>query len=157
MYNIGRNVRSATFVQTTKNSNGACNTLQEEHVLLTAVADPEFPRGWGRQSSRGRQHMILPNFTKNCMKLNEFGPRGEGAHPKFHYVHPALDWSANSFKKFVSRKITSRKHLMKNNASSVLVCRKRSPVLQQGCARFAEILSFQVNSQTLGVQVPQNV
>ena len=27
----------------------------------------------------------------------------------------------------------------------------------QGCARFAGILSFQVNSQKLGVQAPQNV
>ena len=34
----------------------------------------------GRQLPRGRQHMILPNFTKNCMKLKEFGPRG-GAPP----------------------------------------------------------------------------
>ena len=24
----------------------------------------------------GRQHTILPNFPKNCMKLKEFGPRG---------------------------------------------------------------------------------
>ena len=29
-----------------------------------------------RQPSRGRQHKILPNFPKNCMKLQGFGPRG---------------------------------------------------------------------------------
>ena len=28
----------------------------------------------------GRQHTILPNFPKNCMKLKEFGPPG-GTHP----------------------------------------------------------------------------
>ena len=41
-----------------------------------AVADPGFPRGGGANSPRGRQHMILPNFPKNCMKLKEFGPGG---------------------------------------------------------------------------------
>ena len=34
---------------------------------------------WGYQPSRGHQHTILPNFPKNCMKLNEF-----------HYVDPPL-------------------------------------------------------------------
>ena len=28
-----------------------------------------------------RQHMILPKFPKNCMKLKEFGPGGGGARP----------------------------------------------------------------------------
>ena len=27
-----------------------------------------------KQEARGCQHMILPNFPKNCMKLEEFGP-----------------------------------------------------------------------------------
>ena len=44
-------------------------------ILLITVADPGFP--WvGRQSSRGRQHTILPKFPKNCMKLKEFGHGG---------------------------------------------------------------------------------
>ena len=30
----------------------------------------QLPGGWGW----GRQHTILPNFPKNCMKLKEFGP-----------------------------------------------------------------------------------
>ena len=30
----------------------------------------------GRQLPGGRQHTILPNFPKNCMKLKEFGPSG---------------------------------------------------------------------------------
>ena len=29
---------------------------------------------YGRQPTLGRQHTILPNFPKNCMKLKEFGP-----------------------------------------------------------------------------------
>ena len=36
----------------------------------------------GRQLSRGRQHTILPNFPKNCMKLKEFGPGGSGCVPR---------------------------------------------------------------------------
>ena len=60
-------------------------------IFRNAVADAGFPkRGpqaqrWGanlllssgggaRQLSGGRQHTILPNFPKNCMKLKEFGP-----------------------------------------------------------------------------------
>ena len=43
------------------------------------VADPGFPRGGGANSPGGRQHMILPKFPKNCMKLKEFGPPGGGA------------------------------------------------------------------------------
>ena len=30
----------------------------------------------GRQLPGGRQHMSLPNFPENCMKLKEFGPPG---------------------------------------------------------------------------------
>ena len=44
----------------------------------TAVADPGFPRGGAPTLRGGRQHMILPNFPKNCMKLKEFGPPGRG-------------------------------------------------------------------------------
>ena len=47
----------------------------------------------GRQLPRGgRQHTILPNFPKNCMKLKEFGPPGGGARPKFYYVDPPLQY-----------------------------------------------------------------
>ena len=48
-------------------------------ILLT-VADPGFPRG-GAPTPRGggRQHMILPNFPKNCMKLKEFGSGGRAS------------------------------------------------------------------------------
>ena len=43
-----------------------------------SAADPGFPRGGGANSpwGGGRQHTILSNFPKNCMKLNEFGPGG---------------------------------------------------------------------------------
>ena len=56
------------------------------------MADPGFPRGGGANSpgGGGRQHTILPNFPKNCMKLKEFGPPGGGARPKFYYVDPPL-------------------------------------------------------------------
>ena len=43
---------------------------------IKSVADPGFPRGGGANSPGGRQHTILPNFPKNCIKLKEFGPPG---------------------------------------------------------------------------------
>ena len=30
--------------------------------------------GGGGNPPKGRQHMILPKFPKNCIKLKEFGP-----------------------------------------------------------------------------------
>ena len=59
-------------------------------MQLNSVADLGFPRGGGANSPGGRQHTILPKFSKNCMKLKEFGPRGGGARPKFYYVDPPL-------------------------------------------------------------------
>ena len=44
--------------------------------MTHTVADPGFPREGGANSPGGRQHTILPNFLKNCMKLKEFGPLG---------------------------------------------------------------------------------
>ena len=41
------------------------------------VAVQGFPRGGGTNPPGGRQHTILPNFPKKCMKLKEFGPPGE--------------------------------------------------------------------------------
>ena len=35
-------------------------------------ADPGFPVGGGANPPGGRQHMILPNIPKNCMKLRKF-------------------------------------------------------------------------------------
>ena len=49
-----------------------------------------FPRGGCANSPGGRQHTILPNFPKNCMKLKEFGPP-EGAR-----VPRAPLWSATA-------------------------------------------------------------
>ena len=50
------------------------------------MADPGFPLGRGANSGgRGRQHT---NFTKNSMKLKEFGPRR--GRPKFYYVDSPL-------------------------------------------------------------------
>ena len=40
------------------------------------VEDPGFPRGGGANSPGGRQHTILPNLSKTCMKMKEFGPQG---------------------------------------------------------------------------------
>ena len=44
-----------------------------------AEADPGFPVGGGANPPRGRQHMILPNFAKNCMKLRKIWAMG--GHP----------------------------------------------------------------------------
>ena len=51
-------------------------STQKLQLLLLAWADLGFPRGGGVNSPGGRQHTILPNVPKNCMKLKEFGPPG---------------------------------------------------------------------------------
>ena len=38
----------------------------------------------------GRQHTILPNFAKNCMKLKEFGPGGGPPIPRAHPLYLPL-------------------------------------------------------------------
>ena len=51
----------------------------------------DFPEEGAPTLGGGRQHTILPNFPKKCMKLKEFGPPGGGgARPKFYYVDPPL-------------------------------------------------------------------
>ena len=51
-----------------------------------AEADPGFPIGGGANPPGGRQHMILPNFAKNCMKLRKIwavrGARAGAASPQ---------------------------------------------------------------------------
>ena len=42
-----------------------------------AGADPGFPVGGGANPG-GRQHMVLPNFLENCMKLRKFWAGGGG-------------------------------------------------------------------------------
>ena len=42
-------------------------------------ADPRFPVGGGANPPGVCQHLILPNFAKNSMKLRTFWAVGEGA------------------------------------------------------------------------------
>ena len=56
---------------------------------MISVADPAFSPRLGAPSLQvGRQHTILPNFPKSCMKLKKFGSQGR---PKCYYVDPPLD------------------------------------------------------------------
>ena len=55
------------------------------------AADPGFPRGGLPTLPRGRQHTILPNFPKNCMKLKKFGPVG-GMHPSHPLTSDTVIW-----------------------------------------------------------------
>ena len=48
---------------------------------LYTAADPGFPQGGRQLPGGGRQHTILPNFPKNCMKSKEFGHPGGGRVP----------------------------------------------------------------------------
>ena len=58
------------------------------HVLIAvyAVTDPQLPRGKGEGANtlgggaggERCQHIILPNFPKDCMRLKEFGPERGG-------------------------------------------------------------------------------
>ena len=52
-------------------------------LVLYAVADPGFSRNEGTNppGRRGSQHTIVPKFSKNCMKLKEFGARGRPSRP----------------------------------------------------------------------------
>ena len=43
---------------------------------LRSGVDPGFPLEGCQPSSRGCQHMILPSFLKNCMKLRKFWAGG---------------------------------------------------------------------------------
>ena len=97
------------------------NWLQTKKYQCTIVTDPGFPRGGGANSpgGGGRQHTILPNFPKNCMKLKEFGPRGEGGRTSkillcrsttvldfdcYCYQVPDQIWSRRKFLTSVPRK-----------------------------------------------------
>ena len=48
------------------------NYFLKPQRLEPSGADPGFPIGGDAKPSVGRQHMILPNFVKNCMKLRKF-------------------------------------------------------------------------------------
>ena len=59
------------------------SVLGEENITLSGE-DPGFPGGGGTDPRGGRQHMILSNFLKNCMKSRKFwavGGRAPGAPP----------------------------------------------------------------------------
>ena len=58
--------------------------------ILLPVADLGFPRGGGANSPGGAPTYDFAKFSKNCMKLKEFGPPGGGARPKFYYVDTPL-------------------------------------------------------------------
>ena len=60
-------------------------------IIETQWRIQDFPEEGAPTPQGGRQHTILPNFPKNCMKLKEFGPQGGGARPKFYYVDPPLE------------------------------------------------------------------
>ena len=58
----------------------------------------DFPEvGAPTLGGRGRQHTILPNFRKNCMKLKEFGPlEGEGRASKILLCRSATDYGLDT-------------------------------------------------------------
>ena len=49
-----------------------------EHAERYQWQIQDFPKEGAPTLQEGRQHTILPNFPKNCMKLKEFGPPGGG-------------------------------------------------------------------------------
>ena len=53
------------------------NLADQEDIPGT---DTGFPVGGGTNPPGGRQHMILPKFPKNCMKLRKFWAVGGGGH-----------------------------------------------------------------------------
>ena len=77
-----------SFVKKKKDICGAINDNVSGGSRISPRRGRQLPRG-------GLQHIIWPNFPKNCMKLKEFGPPGGGggARPKFYYVDPPLNVS----------------------------------------------------------------
>ena len=63
--------------------------LRIKYLICSQWRIQDFPEEGAPTLQGGRQHTILPNFPKNCMKLKEFGPGG-GARPKFYYLDPPL-------------------------------------------------------------------
>ena len=59
------------------------------HCVKTEAV-PGFPVGGGANPPGGRQHMILPNFAKNCMKLRKFWATGGGRSPGAPPRNPPL-------------------------------------------------------------------
>ena len=53
---------------------GETPTSEQAVDSAQAVADPGFPWGGGANPVGRCQHVILPKFPKNSMKLKEFGP-----------------------------------------------------------------------------------
>ena len=67
------------------NSRAVCSILREWRHHFVALSTnlnadqwriQDFPEEGAPTLRGGRQHTILPNFPKNCMKLKEFGPPG---------------------------------------------------------------------------------
>ena len=56
----------------------------------------DFAKEGAPNPQAGRQHVNLPNFPQNCMKLKEFGPRGC---QKLYCVEPSLVSFAGNFGK----------------------------------------------------------
>ena len=53
----------------------------------------DFPEEGAPTPRGGRQHTILPNFPKYCMKLKEFGPPGGGRASKILLCRSATVYS----------------------------------------------------------------
>ena len=54
---------------------------KDNRKTTNQVADPGFPRGRGANPPGGRQHTILPNFLKKCMKLKQISIPSGGSRP----------------------------------------------------------------------------
>ena len=50
--------------------------------MNSAVEDPGFPRGGGANPMGAPKYDFAKFSQKNCIKLKEFGPRGEGHIPR---------------------------------------------------------------------------
>ena len=68
----------------------------------------------------GRQHTILPNFSKNCMKLKEFGPPG-GCVSLAPPLDPPLTVSKQQYDRATNKKIQGHEALRKFNCESIWV------------------------------------
>ena len=107
---------------------------------LTGV-DPGFPVGVPILGEC--QHMILPNFPKNCMELRNFGPRGaytDGAPPPWicQWLRPVSDlyWSFQLISSWNSTCMAPSGEWVEDSSYSPFVtCKILKETVQNSCAK----------------------
>ena len=93
----------------------------------------DFPEVGAPTPQGRRQHTILPNFPKNCMKLKEFGPPW-GVYPYCPPLDPPLVWIV----------ATNKSMLCCKNRQTLHVCKVKTTIAHSGS--FCSVLGLTVRA-----------